>query len=65
MKANPLISAVLVALVAALLPTAALAGPGPWYLWKSRVDGKTFCAQASPGPGWFRDGGPFKSARCA
>ena len=42
----------------------AVAAPAPWYLWKSRVDGKTFCFQTSPGEGWERVDGPFRDARC-
>ena len=42
----------------------AVAAPAPWYLWKSRVDGKAFCFQASPGEGWERVDGPFRDARC-
>ena len=46
------------------LATAADAAPAPWYLWRSKVDAKTFCFQASPGAGWERVDGPFKDARC-
>lgn len=43
---------------------AALAAPAPWYLWKSTVDGKTFCSQTPPGDGWMRFKGPFDNGRC-
>jgi hypothetical protein len=42
----------------------AFAAPASWYLWKSRLDGKTFCLQTSPGEGWERVAGPFKDSRC-
>ncbi|MDF1484263.1 hypothetical protein PY257_03550 [Ramlibacter sp. H39-3-26] len=41
------------------------AEPAPWYRWRSRVSGAVVCAQASPGEGWVRGGGPFRDARCA
>jgi hypothetical protein len=43
----------------------ALAGPAPWYLWRSKVDGRMVCAQTSLGPGWERALGPFSDSRCA
>jgi len=43
---------------------AALAGPAPWYTWRSKADGKQFCAQTSLGPGWEKAGGPFKDSHC-
>ena len=48
----------------ACLCAAALAGPAPWYQWRSKVDGKQFCAQTSLGPGWEKAGGPYKDSRC-
>lgn len=47
-----------------LLSITVFAQPAPWYMWKSKLNGKTFCAQTSPGEGWERVGGPFKDARC-
>lgn len=47
-----------------LLAVPALAGPAPWYVWRSKLDGKELCAQASPGPGWVQQGGPFIDADC-
>ncbi|RZI39966.1 hypothetical protein EGT07_26060 [Herbaspirillum sp. HC18] len=41
-----------------------LAGPAPWYLWKSKIDGNAVCAQTSPGDGWRKAAGPFKDAHC-
>lgn len=46
------------------LSLGAVAAPAPWYLWRSKVDGKTFCFQVSPGEGWERVDGPFRDARC-
>ncbi|THF62652.1 hypothetical protein [Pseudothauera rhizosphaerae] len=51
-------------LLCALVPPPADAAPAPWYLWRSKVDGKLHCAQASPGPGWERERGPFRDIRC-
>lgn len=38
--------------------------PAPWYYWRSKVDGRRVCAQASPGPGWERDGDPYDGPGC-
>ena len=43
---------------------AAAAEPAPWHLWESRLDGKTHCAQTSPGAGWEKNDGSFNNARC-
>lgn len=43
----------------------ALAGPAPWYLWRSKVDCRMVCAQTSLGTGWERALGPFSDSRCA
>jgi hypothetical protein len=40
------------------------AAPAPWYKWRSKVDGKEFCSQISPGEGWERLAIPYKDARC-
>ena len=50
--------------VALLTAGAILAAPAPWYKWKSKLDGKVFCFQTSPGEGWERLSGPYKDARC-
>jgi hypothetical protein len=44
--------------------TAADARPAPWYKWRSKVDGSTTCSQVQLGPGWEKDGGPFRDSRC-
>lgn len=53
-------------LIATLLCCASVtrAGPAPWYQWRSRADGALQCAQTSLGPGWVRDSGPYRDARC-
>lgn len=40
---------------------AASAQPAPWYKWRSKLNGKETCQQTSPGDGWERAGGPYKS----
>jgi hypothetical protein len=41
-----------------------LAGPAPWYQWRSKLDGKLVCSQTPLGPGWEKAGGPFKDSHC-
>lgn len=53
-----------VGLAACLLAGLAQAGPAPWFVWRSKLDGKEVCAQASPGAGWVQQGGPFLDADC-
>lgn len=53
--------------IAALLAcatTALLAGPAPWYQWRSKVDGKLVCSQTPLGPGWEKASGPYKDSHC-
>lgn len=40
------------------------AAPAPWFKWRSKVDGKQFCAQTSLGHGWERAGGPYQDSHC-
>lgn len=47
-----------------VLAVSVSAQPAPWYLWKSKLNGKTYCQQTSPGEGWERVGGPFKDSNC-
>lgn len=42
----------------------AFAAPAPWHWWKSRLDGRLYCAQTSPGSGWTRVAGPFDNMQC-
>jgi len=44
--------------------TSLSAAPAPWYQWQSKVDGKVFCAQTSPGKGWKRLKGSYQDVRC-
>lgn len=53
-----------VATLLACLAMAVLAGPAPWFKWRSKVDGKQFCAQTSLGQGWEKAAGPFKDSHC-
>jgi hypothetical protein len=48
----------------ACLSGAALAGPAPWFTWRSKVDGKQVCAQTSLGPGWEKAAGPYQDSHC-
>jgi hypothetical protein len=41
-----------------------LAAPAPWHQWRSKVDGKQFCAQTSLGSGWEKVSGPYKDSHC-
>lgn len=59
MKKNVLVLAAVFFLVGV-----AVAQPAPWYKWKSNLDGKVFCLQTSPGPGWTRVGGPYIDSHC-
>lgn len=56
---------ILIGLLAAAVSLAVLAGPAPWYKWRSKLNSSTeVCAQTSPGDGWERSSGPYKDARC-
>lgn len=50
-----------IALALLLVTAAAFAQAAPWYQWKSKLNGKITCQQTTPGEGWERVGGPFKS----
>ena len=41
------------------------AAPAPWHVWRSLIDGREHCAQASPGPGWTYARGPYRDLRCS
>ncbi|RUP23789.1 MAG: hypothetical protein EKK45_28050 [Curvibacter sp.] len=51
-------------LIACLLVGLAQAGPAPWFVWRSKLDGKEVCAQTSPGSAWVQQGGPFLDSDC-
>lgn len=53
-----------IGLLAAVFALDVLAAPASWYLWKSKLDGKTVCSQTPPGDGWERADGPFRDAHC-
>jgi len=44
--------------------TQSIAGPAPWYQWRSKVDGRLSCSQIPLGPGWERAAGPFRDSHC-
>jgi hypothetical protein len=50
--------------LAAYAGVAALAGPAPWYQWRSKVDGKLVCAQTPLGQGWEKASGPYRDSHC-
>jgi hypothetical protein len=43
---------------------AALAGPAPYYQWRSKLNGSLACSQTPLGPGWEKSAGPYRDARC-
>ena len=61
MKTLPLLVA---ATLLACISVAAVAGPAPWFKWRSKVDGKQFCSQTPLGQGWEKASGPFKDSHC-
>jgi hypothetical protein len=40
------------------------AAPAPWFKWRSKLDGKQFCAQTSLGHGWEKASGPYQDSHC-
>jgi len=48
----------------AALSTPLFAAPAAWHLWRSDLNGRHYCAQTPPGPGWQKVGGPYKDSRC-
>jgi hypothetical protein len=55
----------LAALIVLLVAPPADAASASFYLWRSKADSKSFCAQNRPGEGWSKAGGPFLDARCS
>ena len=51
-------------LALALASQAALAGPAPYYQWRSKLNGALACSQTPLGPGWEKFAGPYRDARC-
>ncbi len=43
---------------------AAVAGPAPWYKWRSKIDGKQVCSQTPLGEGWEKASAAFKDSHC-
>ncbi|QFY44599.1 DUF4124 domain-containing protein [Candidatus Methylospira mobilis] len=52
------------ALFLMLFCSASLAETAPWYKWRSKLDGNVVCSQTSPGDGWEKISGPYKTVRC-
>jgi hypothetical protein len=50
--------------VLALASASLLAGPAPWFEWRSKVDGKLVCSQTPLGHGWEKASGPYKDSHC-
>jgi hypothetical protein len=50
--------------LALLFSLSVSAQSAPWYMWKSKVTGKEFCAQTSPGEGWELSSGPYRDSKC-
>lgn len=48
----------------ACIGIAAVAGPAPWFKWRSKLDGKQVCAQTPLGQGWEKASGPFRDSHC-
>ena len=44
--------------------TTALAGPAPWFQWRSKLNGALACSQTPLGAGWEKSAGPYQDARC-
>jgi len=42
-----------------------MAGPAPWYKWRSPVNDYFICSQTPPGDGWVIFKGPFQDAHCS
>jgi hypothetical protein len=55
---------IVVAILIAGLCGAVAAAPAPWFKWRSKVDGKQFCAQVSLGHGWEKASGPYQDSHC-
>jgi hypothetical protein len=55
---------ILAGLAVAAICGAPAAAPAPWFKWRSKLDGKQFCAQTSLGPGWEKAGGPYQDSHC-
>ncbi|WP_073219987.1 hypothetical protein [Massilia sp. CF038] len=62
MKKIPAIA--LITLVACTC-AAAVAGPAPWFKWRSKLNGKQVCSQTPLGPGWEKASDAFKDPHCS
>ncbi|MEX5744467.1 hypothetical protein [Massilia sp. X63] len=51
-------------LAAGLAVQAAIAGPAPYFQWRSKLNGALACSQTPLGPGWEKFAGPYRDAHC-
>ena len=51
-------------LILVLAANTALAGPAPWFQWRSKLDGKLVCSQTPLGAGWEKATGPYRDSHC-
>jgi len=61
---KPRLATLILAAMAAITATCAVARPAWWYLYQSRIDGQRACSQTPLGEGWVKMAGPFKDAHC-
>jgi hypothetical protein len=54
----------LILLFGLLASSASIAAPAAWHWWQSKLDGRLFCAQASPGPGWIKRQRAYLDLNC-
>jgi hypothetical protein len=54
----------LILLFGLLASTSSIAAPATWHWWQSKLDGRLFCAQASPGPGWSKRPRAYRDLHC-
>ena len=53
-----------VLVILSLFSVGATAEPESWQVWTNTIDGRTQCAETSPGDGWEKNGRMFSFARC-
>jgi hypothetical protein len=47
-----------------LILSSAMAGPAPYYQWRSKLTGELACSQTPLGEGWEKSNGPYRDMRC-
>lgn len=48
----------------ALVLSSSLAGPAPYYQYRSKLTGALACSPTPLGEGWVRSNGPYRDAHC-